>query len=81
MPQPRITGVELIRLLEADGWVVKRRDRHGYWLSKVIAGRRRFTTVKPTREETPSETLGQILGPRQTVLGTGGLNRLIKQYG
>ena len=74
---PRITGRRLIRLLLNDGWEDVRGAAHGRWLRKVDGDRVRFTTVKDTREIIPQTTLGQILGPKQTGLGSAGLRRLL----
>ena len=76
---PAITGLQLIRLLEGDGWVTVRQATHGQWLRKEIDGHPRFTTVKPTREPIPRRTLHQILGPKQTGLGADGFRKLLEK--
>ena len=46
------------------------------WLRKDSASKVRFTIVKDTRETIPQRTLGLILGPKQTGLGSQGLKDL-----
>lgn len=71
-----MTGKRLIKLLISDGWSIVRRNSHGVWLRKDFADGPRFTTVKDTREHIPQRTLSQILGPKQTGLGSQGLKAL-----
>ena len=78
---PAITGRQLIRLLKLDGWDEVRTAQHGVWLSKQTRSGTRVATVKNTREAIPTQTLGQILGPKQTGLTRAGLGRLIEQHG
>ncbi len=78
---PAVTGKQLLRLLEADGWEVTRRARHGVILKKRFSDATRITVVKDTKAVIPAGTLGSILGPRQTGLGKAGLQRLIGRYG
>ncbi len=56
--------------------VLVRQSAHGCWLKKEFPDRTRFTTVKDTRDEVPTTTLAQILGPKQTGLGSQGLKDL-----
>ena len=49
---------------------------HGCWLKKEFPDRTRFTTVKDTRDDIPQTTLAQIVGPKQTGLGSQGLKDL-----
>ena len=78
-PLPTITGGQLRRLLERDGWIVGRSSRHGYSMSKKVGGRRRVTVVRKRGEIVPG-TLAAILGPLQTGIGRAGLERLIRQH-
>ena len=71
-----MTGKRLIKLLVADGWVIVRRGPHGLWLRKDFTDGARLATVKDTRERIPEGTLGAILGPKQTGLGSRGLRDL-----
>ena len=72
-----ITGKQLIKLLEKDGWEIKRRARHGIALAKKIGDRTRVTIVPDATVPLPQGTLKAILGPKQTCLGRQGLQRLI----
>lgn len=78
---PAITGKELIRLLEKDGWEKTRRANHGIGLSKHFSDRKRVTVVPDKRSSLPVGTLRDILGPDQTGIGFDGLAQLIDQYG
>lgn len=67
-----ITCAQLIRLLELDGWAVKRRAAHGLLLSKRFASDTipRTTTVPDKGSRVlPAGTLAAILGVKQTGLG------------
>jgi len=78
---PAITGNQLIKLLERDGWEVKRKANHGAAISKKI-GKRFIVTVIPTKDNSlPKGTLSAILGPKQTNLRKAGLIDLIDKYG
>lgn len=79
--RPAITGKQLIRLLEKDGWVLGRKTRHGVSLSKAFSGRHRVTVVPDKRRSLVPKTLAEILGPKQTSLGREGLLDLISRYG
>lgn len=78
---PALSGFQLIRLLEFDGWTVKHKANHGWRLSKYIDGRTRVTVVKATKDSMPKKTLGQILSVKQTRIGRNGLFNLVKKYG
>ena len=80
---PAITGFQLIRLLQRDGWLLKHRGRHGQVLSKFFQneGRHRVTVVSRTRASLPTGTLAGILSDKQTGLGRDGLGQLIKKHG
>jgi predicted RNA binding protein YcfA (HicA-like mRNA interferase family) len=80
---PGITGFQLIRLLERDDWVAKRRSRHGQVLSKFFPkeGRHRVTVVQRTRASLPTGTLAGILSEKQTGIGRHGLSQLIRKHG
>lgn len=76
----QITGRELIRLLLADGWTIKRRARHGLWMEKRTEQGLLTTTVKDVNHPIGQNTLKQILGPTQTGLGSTGLRRLMELH-
>ena len=78
---PAVTGNQLIKLLEKDGWIVGRRTRHAISLTKKINSHTLVTIVKDTSESLPPKTLGLILGPKQTKIGTKGLLSLLNKYG
>lgn len=78
---PAISGVELMKLLEQDGWVKQRSCNHGFALYKEFPTRKRVTVVPNKRKALPTGTLRAILSQKQTGLGRAGLERLIKRYG
>ena len=78
---PAITGVQLIRLLKKDGWIEKRRTKHGIALAKSFQDRTRVTVVPYTRAPLDDGTLAAILGPKQTCITKAGLLELISKYG
>ena len=73
-----ISGRELLRLLERDGWVSGGRRRHGIFLSKRFPGERmpRTTVIPDKSSDLPNGTLRAILGNKQTGLGFAGLEYL-----
>ncbi|MBI2832385.1 MAG: hypothetical protein HYX79_09030 [Chloroflexi bacterium] len=78
---PPISGKKLIKLLQQDGWAVKRRTRHGAALAKSIGGRTLVTIVPDSSASLDDGTLGAILGPKQTRIGKKGLLALVNKYG
>jgi predicted RNA binding protein YcfA (HicA-like mRNA interferase family) len=78
---PAITGIQLIKLLEKDGWTLGRRAKHGRALTKKIGDSKRVTFIPETRESLPEGTLLAILGAKQTGIGKTGLRRLIGKHG
>lgn len=80
---PAVTGFQLIRLLELDGWTRGRRGTHGQAFYRYEAQEKRtlVTTVPRTRASLPSGTLGGILSVKQTRLGRNGLAELIRKHG
>lgn len=80
---PAITGFQLIRLLELDGWVLGQRGTHGQALRKYLEGEKRtlVTVVSRTTASLPKGTLGGILSVKQTRLGRNGLAALIRKHG
>ena len=77
-----ITGLELIELLEKNGWKNKRHAKHGKSLAKYIKKiGKTIVAVIPTKSESlPKSTLGRILSIKQTRLRREGLLKLIKKY-
>ena len=74
-----ISGRELMRLLERDGWVRGGRKPHGIYFTKWFPGeaRPRSTTIPDKSTPLPSSTLGSILSVKQTGLGSAGLRNLL----
>jgi len=79
---PSISGRELIRLLEQDGWENKRYANHGKSLAKYFprANRIKVTVVPYSTRDLPQGTLSAILSTKQTGLLRRGLLRLIEHY-
>ncbi|MCL0070893.1 hypothetical protein M1N44_03895, partial [Dehalococcoidia bacterium] len=80
-PLPALSGNQLDRLLEKDGFVPKRRATHGIAKVKRLGNRNVVTIISDTTEPLPDGTLSAILGPKQTGIGKKGLRELIKKYG
>lgn len=78
---PNLSGKKLIKLLEKDGWVVKRKARHGVALTKRSSDRTRVTVVPDSSAILDDGTLGAIVGHKQTDIGKEGLLALINKYG
>jgi predicted RNA binding protein YcfA (HicA-like mRNA interferase family) len=78
---PAVSGKQLIKLLKADGWNDERKSRHGIALTKKFGNTTRVTIIPDKRGSLPEGTLRAILGPKQTQLGSKGLERLIKKHG
>jgi predicted RNA binding protein YcfA (HicA-like mRNA interferase family) len=79
---PAITGPQLIRLLELDGWTAGRRGTHGAFLSKRDSSGVLRHTIIPTKTDPLARgTLHAILGAQQTGLGRAGLLHLIQVHG
>lgn len=76
-----ITGKQLIKLLQKDGWVRGRRTKHGVSMAKPFSDHTKVTIIPDTRASLDTGTLGAILGVKQTCLGKKGLFRLIEKHG
>ncbi len=78
-----ISGRQLLRLLELDGWTLGGRRNHGVMVYKQFPGEpyRRSTVVPDKTSDLTPTTLGAILSVKQTRLGHGGLQELIDNYG
>jgi predicted RNA binding protein YcfA (HicA-like mRNA interferase family) len=78
---PAISGNDLIRLLQRDGWECFRTSKHGAALRKYDPdlGRMRITTIPTKNGSLPSGTLGNILSPKQTGIGRKGLLALLEK--
>ena len=76
-----VTGRELMRLLERDGWVSGGRRNHGIFYSKRFPGELRPRTTLVPDVSTPLRpgTLGKILSVEQTGLGSAGLRALMRR--
>lgn len=78
---PAITGKQLIRLLEKDGWKHGSKATHGITLTKNIGDRTIVTFVPDTKASLPKGTLMDILSKKQTRLGKRGLLDILNKYG
>jgi len=78
---PAISGKQLSRLLQKDGWVIGRKTQHGISLTKSVSGRTKVTVIPDTRAALPDGTLSAILGVMQTGIGKRGLLNLLNKYG
>lgn len=77
-----ISGKQLARLLERDGWTARRRSTHGIFYTKRSEdGIMRHTVVPDKSDPLPTGTLGEILGPKQTGIGRDGLDALVQRHG
>jgi len=78
---PAITGTQLVRLLEKDGWRQGRFSTHGLTMNKKYPDRVRVTTIPQKKSALIDYTLSLILGPKQTGIGKRGLLDLLNKYG
>ena len=78
---PAISGKQLLRLLKKDGWLVKRRTKHGLSVIKRVGNRTIVTIIPDTRASLDEGTLMAILGSKQTKLGKKGLLEILNKYG
>ena len=80
---PAISGQQLIRLLVNDGWIINRKANHGMSLSKYFPElKQSLVTIIPDKNKPLTEnTLGLILGSKQTQIGKKGLRALIDKHG
>lgn len=78
-----ISGRQLLRLLELDGWTLRGRRTHGVMVYKQFPGEshRRSTVIPDKTGYLPPTTLGAILSVKQTRLGHEGLQELIDKHG
>ena len=80
---PAVTGMELMRLLEKDGWDKGRETQHGRFFSRSSPGQARpaSTVIPATSRSLAPAVLSRILGPKQTGIGRRGLEQLLRRYG
>ena len=78
---PAITGFQLLRLLEKDGWKRGRYSNHGWTLSKKYTDKTRVTVIPVKKSSLIDKTLSLILSPKQTGIGKHGLLELLNKYG
>jgi predicted RNA binding protein YcfA (HicA-like mRNA interferase family) len=78
---PSISGKKLIKLAVKDGWIAKRRAKHGIALAKSFSDRNRVTFIPDTRAPLDEGTLSAIIGHKQMGIGKKGLMELIDKYG
>jgi len=76
-----ISGKKLIKLAVKDGWVEKRRAKHGVALAKKFSDKTRVTVIPFTRAPLDEGTLSAILGSKQMGIGKKGLAEMVKKYG
>ncbi|MYA62276.1 MAG: type II toxin-antitoxin system HicA family toxin [Dehalococcoidia bacterium] len=74
-----ISGRELMRLLERDGWISGGRRTHGIFYYKRFPRESmpRSTVIPDKSSPLPRTTLGAILSLKQTGLGSAGLRSLM----
>ena len=77
-----ISGRELMRLLEADGWISGGRRNHGVFYHKQFPSekRPRSTVIPDKSNPLPDSTLGAILSVKQTGIGRTGLQEMIDAH-
>jgi predicted RNA binding protein YcfA (HicA-like mRNA interferase family) len=75
---PAISGPQLMRLLEKDGWVVKRFANHGARLHKEFEDRAVVTVIHSKSRSLPKGTLKDIL--KQTRVSDENLLQLIEKH-
>jgi len=78
---PVISGNQLIKLLSQDGWIIKRKAKHGLSMYKEFRNKKQVTIIPNKNDDLPKGTLSDILGPKQTNIGRKGLEKLINKYG
>lgn len=78
---PALSGKKLIKLLQKDGWSIKRRAQHGVALAKLFADRTRVTVVPDSNAPLDDGTLAAIVGRKQTNIGKRRLLELINRFG
>lgn len=77
---PAISPKVLIKILENEGWQIKRRANHGLAMAKFFEGKN-YITIIPTKDKSiPKGTLMAILGPKQTKIGRDRFLELYKTY-
>jgi predicted RNA binding protein YcfA (HicA-like mRNA interferase family) len=78
---PAITGPQLVRLLEKDGWKRGRFSTHGQTMNKKFPDKTRVTIIPTKKSSLIDKTLSLILSPRQTGIGKHGLLKLLNNTG
>jgi predicted RNA binding protein YcfA (HicA-like mRNA interferase family) len=76
-----VTGYQLIRLLDEDGWYAHNYTDLFAVLTKPVGGRSVVAIIPKTRRPLASSELEAIIGPDQASLGSKGLQHLIKEHG
>jgi predicted RNA binding protein YcfA (HicA-like mRNA interferase family) len=77
---PAISGTELVKLLEKDGWVANGRTTHGVKMVKKFPDRNRITIIPTKDKRMPDGTLAAILSSKQTGLLREGFLKLCEKY-
>ncbi len=68
-------------MLLKDGWIKGRKTRHGFCLTKYVGGRTLVAYIQNCKTPLPTGTLHDILGMKQTRIGSPGLLLLLNKYG
>jgi len=76
---PALSGIELINLLEKDGWEIKRQAKHGVSLIKRVGVRTKVAVIPNKSSSLPEDTLHRILSLKQTGMRKKGLLELLNK--
>lgn len=76
---PSLTGRQLCRLLEKEGWEYGRTSQHGFFMRKRDAQGYRHVVIPD--KSLPKSVLGRILSTRQSGIGREGLSTMIQKHG
>ena len=79
---PAITGIQLVALLEKDGWLCAGKTTHGVSMQKLINGKYWVAIIPCKKNKSlPEKTLHAILSVKQSGIKRSGLVALIEKYG
>lgn len=79
---PAITGEQLVKLLEKDGWKNEGKTTHGVSMQKKVNGVHKVVIIPVKKSKSiPDKTLGGILSVKQSGITRSGLERLIETHG
>jgi predicted RNA binding protein YcfA (HicA-like mRNA interferase family) len=77
---PAINPKDLIKILEIEGWQIKRRANHGLAMAKYFDGKNHITIIPTKDKSMPKGTLMAILGMKQTQIGREHFLELYKAF-